>query len=180
MCRLVAVSALVVALTVALTGAASAQAMPFQASVTSTLVRGGGTLPSGACSNGAYSCGTANIAGYGAASWNLYVTNYAPVPTSCGSTYTATTYFTLASDRSTLVLNESGNLCAPGLNGNGYFMDGAKAYGHPFSGLGSWTIDTADSTGVFGSLTGGMGTGGTDTLQFDGAHAAGEYSGTLG
>jgi hypothetical protein len=34
--------------------------------------------------------------------------------------------------------------------------------------------------GVFGSLLGGPGTGGTDTLYFAGAHTAGSYSGTLG
>ena len=179
--RLIALSVPIVALSVAFTGAASAQTTPFQASVTSTLVRGGGPLPLGACSNGAFSCGTAEIAGYGAATWNLYVTNNTPSQTSCGSTYTATTYFTLVSDPgSTLVLDESGNLCAPGLDGNGYFKEGPNAWGHPFSALGAWTIDTVDSTGQFAGLLGGAGTGGTDALNYAGAHATGTYSGTLG
>jgi hypothetical protein len=174
--HLMLLAALLVALSVAFTGAASAQATPFQASVTATAL-----LPSGGCSDGAYSCGTANIAGYGAASWNLYVTGYTSVQTSCGSSYTAMTYFTLPSDGSTLVLNESGPLCGPGVDANGYFKGRfPRDYGRPYSALGTWTIDTTDSTGVFGSLLGGPGTGGTDTLYFAGAHTAGSYSGTLG
>jgi hypothetical protein len=166
----------------AFTGAASARTTSFQASVTATVLRGGGTVPAPVgCANGAYVCGTANVAGYGAASWNFYVTGETTVVSSCGSTYTAATYFTLASDpSSTLVLDESGNLCGPGLDGNGYFKQGAKAYGFPFTAFGTWTIDTTDSTGQFGGLLGGSGAGGTDALRFAGARIAGSYSGTLG
>jgi hypothetical protein len=165
----------------ALTGAASAQTTTFRASVTATNTRGQGTAPSEGCANAANECGTANIAGYGAASWNFYVTGDKVVASSCGSTYTATTYFTLASDpSSTLVINESGILCAPGLDGNGYFKEGTKASGYPFTALGTWTIDTSLSTGQFAGLLGGPGVGGTDTLHFGGAHVAGSYSGTLG
>jgi len=169
----------------AFAAAAAAQTTSFQASVTAKGARGAGTgqgtKPSTGCANGAYTCGTANIAGHGAASWNLYITSNTNVETSCGSTYTAITYFTLASDpSSTLVIDESGNLCGPGLNANGYFKEDPNASGHPFTALGTWTIDTTDSTGQFAGLLGGPDTGGTDTLQFDGAHIAGSYSGTLG
>src|SRR5579864_4022900 len=99
--HLMVLPAIAVALSAAFTGVASAQTL-FQASVSATGVRGGGPVLSSGCSNGAFYCGTANIAGYGAASWNLYVTGLTIVPTSCGSLYTATTDFTLASDRSTL------------------------------------------------------------------------------
>ena len=91
---------LVVVLGLAFTGVASAQT-PFQASVTSIA-----TLPSakaGGCLSGAFYCGTANIAGYGAADWNAFLTGVTIVPTSCGTTYTATTEFTLGSDGSTFV-----------------------------------------------------------------------------
>ncbi|HEY2656367.1 MAG TPA: hypothetical protein VGI55_11300, partial [Solirubrobacteraceae bacterium] len=137
----------------AFTGAASAQTTSFQANVTATMLRGGGTVSSAGCSNGAYSCGTANIAGYGAASWNLYATSATAVVSSCDSTYTATTYFTLASDpTSTLVIDESGYDCVPGLDGNGYFAENPDAWGHPFINFGTWTIDTTDSTGQFAGL----------------------------
>jgi hypothetical protein len=168
-----ALSALVAALSLAFTGTASAQTS-FQASVTFT-----GTRPAGPCSNGAYLCGTANIAGYGAASWNLYVTGFTSVPSPCGSTYTATTYFTLVSDPdSTLVLDEGGSFCGLGHDGaayRGYFNEGSTAFGHPFAIVGSWTVDPA-STGQFLGLTGS----GTDLVHVAGAHAAGTYSGTSG
>ena len=168
--RLMLVSALVVALSLAFTGAASAQT-PFQATVKATQ-----TLADAPCSNGAFACGTANLAGYGAASWNFYVTSVTVVPSSCGSSYTATTEFTLASDPgSTLVLDESGPLCGPGKDAAGYFKEGAKAYGHPFTFVGSWTVDPT-STGQFFGIAGA----GSDLVNVAGANVAGSYSGTLG
>ena len=172
--RLIVLPALVVAVSLAFAGAASAQT-PFQASVTSTV-----TLPA-PCSNGAFFCGTANIAGYGAASWDFgNVTNPTISDTPCGTTYTATTEFTLLSDpASTLVLDESGNVCGLGNDGaayRGYFPEGPKAYGHPFAIVGNWTVDPA-STGRFSGLTGS----GTNLMNVvAGAHAAGSYSGALG
>jgi hypothetical protein len=163
------VSALVVALSLAFTGAASAQT-PLQATVSAT------QLHPAPCSNGAFVCGTANLAGYGVASWNFFETGLTPVPTSCGSSYTATVDFTLASDpTSTLMLDESGNICAPGLDARSLFAEGSAAYGHPATVVGSWTVDRA-STGQFLGLTGS----GTDLLSTAGAHWAGSYSGTLG
>jgi hypothetical protein len=196
--RLIVLPALVVAMSIAFTGVASAST-PFQASVSYTGVRGGGTVPAnlfGSCSNGAFFCGTANIAGYGAASWNFYVTGNTNVQTSCDSTYTAVTEFTLAGDGSTLVLNESGYICGPGLNANGYFQEGSKApdghvnypFGHPQYPHGTWTVVTkcppqlpgappcSVPTGQFAGLSGS----GTDDLQAAGAHVAGTYSGPLG
>jgi hypothetical protein len=166
----------VAALSFAFTGAASAQT-PFQASVTFT-----GTLPfvkAGGCSNGASFCGTANIAGYGAASWNFYMLGFTAVPTPCGSTYQAMTDFTLVSDpSSTLVLDEGGSVCGLGDEGaafRGILAEPPKAFGHPFAIVGSWTVD-ATSTSQFSGLAGS----GTDLVNVAGAHAAGSYSGTLG
>jgi hypothetical protein len=172
--------ALVVALSLALTGAASAQTTPFQASVTFP-----GTLPSlraGGCANGAFFCGTANVAGYGAASWNFgNVTNPTISDTPCGSTYTATTEFTLVSDPgSTLVLDEGGQLCGLGNDGaayRGYFAQKGNKYawsGFPYAIVGNWTVDPT-STGVFSTL---VGESGVDLVHVSGAHIAGSYSGT--
>lgn len=148
--------------------------VPFQADVTATE-----TLPAGPCSNGAYICGTATLAGYGAASWDLYPTAYTPSVTPCGSSYAATTYFTLANDPgSTLVVDEAGSFCGLGHDGaayRGYFNEGSKAYGHPFAIVGGWTVDPA-STGQFSGLAGS----GTDRVNIAGAHVGGSYSGTLG
>ncbi len=155
------------------TEAAAAQTA-FQADVTATM-----PLPvtqKGACSNDAVYCGTADIAGYGAASWNLYLTGLTPSPTSCGSTYTATTDFTLTSDGSTLELNESGYVCGPGNDAAGFFSEGPNAYGSPNYPFGTWTVDTANSTGQFA----GLGGSGADALHVAGAHVSGNYTGTLG
>lgn len=167
-----AVSA-VALLSFAFAGSASAQTTSFQASVTGTLTR-----PSGGCSNGAYVCGTAEIAGYGDATWSVYVTGNTDVVSPCGSTYQAQTDFTLASDSgSTLVLDESGDLCGLGHDGaayRGYFAGGSSDFGHPFAVVGNWTVDTS-STGVFAGLNGS----GTDLMNIAGAHTAGSYSGTF-
>jgi hypothetical protein len=167
--HLILLPVLVVAVSLAFTGAASAQTA-FQADVTAK-----GTLPAGPCANGAFYCGTANIAGYGTASWNFFLTGVTISQTSCGSTYTATTEFTLA-DGSTLVVNEGGPVCGPGKDAAGYFSEGPKAFGHPNYPFGTWTVDTADSTGQFAGLSGS----GTDALHAAGAHASGSYTGTLG
>ncbi len=171
--RLMLLPALVVALSLTFTGAASAQA-PFQASVSSTA-----TLPGGFCANGAFYCGTANIAGYGAARWDWYVLGFTGAPGACGSTYQAMTEFTLASDPgSTLVVDEQGNLCGLGDDGaayRGYFAGGPKDFGRPYAIVGNWTVDPA-STGQFAGLSGS----GTDLVNTAGANVAGSYSGTLG
>jgi hypothetical protein len=168
--HLILLPALAVAASLAGTGAASAQTA-FQADVTAT-----GPVGAGPCSNGAFFCGTADIAGYGTASWDFFLTGYTISQTSCGSTYTATTDFTLASDGSTLAVNESGPICGPGKDAAGYFSEGPNAEGHPNYPDGAWTVDTTDSTGLFAGLSGS----GTDTLQAAGAHASGSYTGTLG
>lgn len=171
--HLLLLPALVVALSLGLTAAASAQT-PLEVSVTSTQ-----TLPDGPCPNTAYICGTANITGYGAASWNMYIGSPTISFTPCGSTNQETTYFTLDSDpSSTLVLDESDDLCGLGHDGaayRGYFAGGSREFGHPFAIVGVWNVDPA-STGDFYGLTGS----GTDSVNITGAHAAGSYSGTLG
>lgn len=186
--QLVLLSAVVLGLSFNFAGAASAQTT-FQAAVSANGPAGG------SCANGAYVCGTANIAGYGPASWDLFVLGNTNVDSPCGSTYQAQTDFTLASDpSSTLVLNESGDLCGLGHDGaayRGYFANGPKALGHPFAIVGSWTTATAAntdcstavvpgappcSTGQFAGLAGS----GTDLINVAGRHAGGSYSGTLG
>jgi hypothetical protein len=161
---------LLVALSLALAAPATAQTT-FQADVT-----GNTPMPVG-CSSGAFFCGTADIPGYGAASWNFYVDSLAVVSqTACGVAYTATTDFTLASDGSTLVLNESGYVCLPGKDGISFFAASPTSYGHPDYPHGTWTVNTADSTGQFAGLTGS----GTDDLHAAGAHVSGSYTGSLG
>jgi hypothetical protein len=169
---LVLLPALVVGLSLAFTGAASAQTVPFQASVNDIMQKG---QPSAPCPT-IYYCGSASIAGYGAAFWSFDESPNVP-PTPVGSDcfiYTGTSTFTLLSDpASTLVLNEDNFVfCNPGNSGNAPGWQ--RAYGHPGRGNGNWTVQTG--TGQFKGLTGGSG---TDTLRTNGARLEVTWSGTV-
>ena len=160
--------ALVVALSVSFTGAASAQTA-FQASVKGISPK---TKP---CAT--TFCGTASIAGYGPATWTINAISTTPASGPCpygppalasAFTYQATTTFEL-SDGSTLVLNESGLVCAPGNSASAP----PQSFGFPEYANSSWTVESA--TGQFSGLTGGAG---TDALHADGARISGTYRGT--
>jgi hypothetical protein len=188
---LVLLPTLVVGLSLAFTGAASAQTA-FQASVNHLTPIG---LPSASCPT-AYYCGTANIAGYGDASW-WFDSPTLPTPAvgSDCSSYTGTSVFTLVNDpASTLVLNENNVvLCHPGNSGN--TPGWQYSYGHPNRGPGgTWTVCHAPdsvfgcgftnpidgvkipiSSGVFSTLN----ASGTDTLFTNGAVLKVAWSGTV-
>jgi hypothetical protein len=171
--RLIGLPALVILVSLTFTAAASAQtAVPFQASVNDISQNG---QPSAPCPT-IYYCGSASIAGYGAAFWSFDESPKVP-PTPLGLDcflYTGTSTFTLLSDGSTLVLNEENVLlCHPGNSGNtpGFQL---PAYGHPNSGNGNWTLQKGN--GQFKGLTGGSG---TDTLRTNGALLELTWSGTV-
>jgi hypothetical protein len=111
---------LVVGLSLAFAGAASAQTIvPFQATVDNISTNGVGN-PGPSCVT--YYCGNAIIAGYGAALWQFAESpDVQPTPV-VGSDcwhYTGTSTFTLVRDGSALVLNESNVVaCFPGNSGN--------------------------------------------------------------
>jgi hypothetical protein len=167
---------LVVALSLAFTASASAQTA-FQASVTAN------TPKPKPCSNPGF-CGTADIAGYGPATYTTIVTSEtnvssAPCPppfppgSSSAFAYTMTDTFQLLSDGSTLVVDESGLVCTPGNSQAGITPAGS----FPAYASASWTVDTTQPpTGQFAGLTGS----GTDAGHSAGAHLSLIYSGTLG
>jgi hypothetical protein len=156
--------ALVVGLSLAVAGGASAQA-GFQATVKDHRPK---PKP---CANGDFICGSATT-NYGDATWTFNPTTETPPPpgASCGS-YTATVTFALGdASSSTLVLDENGTVCGP--PGNSLFAPGQQhSYGNPFYLTGSWIVETA--TGTFGSIA--VGSGGTDTVHLAGSHASGTY-----
>jgi hypothetical protein len=192
---LVLLPALVVGLSLAFTGAASAQtAVPFQASVNQISTNGNGH-PGPPCPN-SYYCGNASIAGYGPAFWSFDESlNVPPAPdgSDC-SLYTGTSTFTLVNDpSSTLVLNEDFVFCHPGNSGNtpNFWKN---TYGHPGFGGGTWTVcheasahygcglpdpnsdqNIPISSGVFS----GLNASGTDTLRTNGALFEDTWSGTV-
>src|SRR3954447_11322972 len=172
---LVLLPALVVGLSLAFTGAASALTVPFQASVNDITPIGPPSARSWPCPT-IYYCGSASIAGYGAAFWSFDESPNVP-PTPVGSdcfSLTGTSTFTLLSDLpSTLVLSEENFVfCHPGNSGN--TPGWQYAVGHPGRGHGNWTVQTG--TGQFSGLAGGSG---TDTLRTNGALLEVAWSGTV-
>ena len=149
---------LAVAMMLAVATTAAAQT-GFRADVTATVPK---PQP---CADGAFFCGTANITGYGSANWSFTLTALTQEGT-CAS-YSADVRFVLA-DGSTLALSENGSACGPGASNLSHAS--ANSYGHPGTADGAWTVDSA--TGQFTGTAGG----GTDTVRFAGAHAAGSYS----
>jgi hypothetical protein len=160
--RLLLLPALVVALSLAVAGGASAQA-GFQATV-----KGNNPKPK-PCPNGDYVCGSATT-NDGDATWTFDPTGETPPPPGapCGS-YEATVTFALSDGSSTLVLDENGTICGPG---NSIWAPGQlHSNGNPFYLTGSWMVETA--TGEFSSIP--VGTTGTDALHIAGAHSSGMY-----
>jgi hypothetical protein len=115
-------------------------------------------------------CGSANIAGYGPATWTLNgaVTSST---TPCFS-YTGTTTLQLLSGDGTLVLDETGTACSPGNSASAPRKDW---FGVGFFVNASWRVDPVASTGIFAGVTGG----GTDTGHSVGTSTIVTYTGTL-
>lgn len=79
-----------------------------------------------------------------------------------------------ASPSPTLGLTESGYVWAPGKDAASFFKSGPNSVGHPVYIHGTWTVDSADSTGQFA----GLGGSGADTLHAARGHVSGSYSGS--
>jgi hypothetical protein len=193
---LIVLPALAVGLSLAFTGAASAQTTV--ASVDNLSTNGPGN-PGVPCPNQFY-CGTANIPGYGAAFWSFNSPNPNPTPDGpdCYD-YTGTSTLTLLNypTFSQLVLNETNeHFCFPGNSGNtpNFWKNWTNTYGHhnpyghPNRGGGNWSVcnaNTANSTtgcggntvssGAFQNWTGS----GTDSLQSNGARITATWVGTV-
>lgn len=162
--RLLLLPALVVGLTLAAAGAASAQAGSFQATV-----KGHNPRPQ-PCPNGDYVCGSATT-NHGVATWTFAPTSETPPPPGapCGSIEATVTFALDDASSSTLVLDESDTICGPG---SSIWAPGQMhSDGNPFDLTGSWTVETA--TGELNSIP--IGTTGTDALHIAGAQVSGTY-----
>ena len=162
--RLLVAVLLASVVTSATTPAAAIEATAFNAVISDKLRK-----PEGACPDGAFRCGQAEIDGFGAAEWKFYVTSFVPSSASCGD-YTAMATFTLADD-SALVVQESGTVCAPGKS---FFATPGFSWGNPDQAIGSWEVQSG--SGQFAGVTGG---GGTDHIRSAGADVRGIYTGSL-
>jgi hypothetical protein len=95
-------------------------------------------------------CGTGTVAGYGAATSAFDITDFAPIGDTNCADLSAVRTITLASDGSTLELDEVGIVCFPG---NSSFAPGAqKSFGNP--GTIETTFTVSGGTGVFEGATG--------------------------
>ena len=142
---------------------APAQAAEIGITVTGTTTRPVGPSPD--CT--AFACLSAQVAGFGAATWQYYPGETVPFSTSCG-TLSATAVITLADGNGELTLAETDVVCNPGASYNapGSF----KSYGNPFRITGTFTVVSA--TGSLSGLTGG----GTVTVSGNGARLAASYT----
>ena len=115
-------------------------------------------------------CGTANVAGYGPATWTFdvsYLSNYGDPTPQC-ATYTASGEFVLNNGDGTLAYDESGTVCAPG---SSVIAPRRGIFNPPWTVItGSWTVD--GGTGAFAGATGG----GTDSAKITGPEAGGTYT----
>jgi hypothetical protein len=155
--------ALVVALSLAFTGAASAQGFHASAKATG---------PTGFANCTAFACGTAQIDGYGPASFTFILNSFAPTSSPGCFSYSAVDLFALSDSISTLSLNEAGTVCGPGFSAVAQ-PPGSNENGHPGFGTGSWSVGTA--TGRFSGLADATG---SDTLKTAGNVFLGTYAGT--
>jgi hypothetical protein len=161
--RLILLPAIVVAVSLAFTEAASAQPV-FRASLKAT----GPTSPP--CS--AFVCGTASIDGYGPASFTWTLNSLTPTSNPACFSYSAVVLFALSDGISTLSLNEAGLVCGPGFSAVAQ-PPGSNENGHPGFATGSWSVGAA--TGQFSGLTDATG---ADTFRVAGNAFLGAYAGT--
>jgi len=116
-------------------------------------------------------CGTGTVAGYGAAMSTFDITDFAPIGDTNCADLSAVRTITLASDGSTLELDEVGTVCFPG---NSSFAPGAqKSFGNP--GKIETTFAVSGGSGVFDGATGS----GTDSDMPAGDSGHASLSGTL-
>jgi hypothetical protein len=164
--------AAVLAASGAFAGVASAQT-PFQATV-----KANDPSPAGC----AFICGTADIAGYGHATWTwtppsdfAAVNGPQCIPYGDRGIFAQVTFVLPDALNSTLLLNESGSVCTPG-GSNAFQPYGPTApVGHPTHVNGSWSV--ASATGQFAGLNGAKG---NDALHAAGRETSGSYTVTPG
>jgi hypothetical protein len=115
-------------------------------------------------------CGTADVAGYGPASWTFDVSslsNYGDPTPQC-ATYAASGEFVLTDGGGTLIYDEIGTVCAPG---NSVLAPRRGIFNPPWTVIaGKWKVD-----GGTGAFTGATGRG-TDSAKITGPEARGTYT----
>jgi hypothetical protein len=107
-------------------------------------------------------CGVGTVAGYGAATITILDETFDEIPDSACFAVTRVEEIALLDASGTLVLESSGTFCRPG--GSGDSNAGPSSYGAPGRWDLQFTIDGADSTGIFQGVSGT----GTETMGANG------------
>jgi hypothetical protein len=118
-------------------------------------------------------CGVGSVAGYGAATITILDESFAEIPGSDCLAVTRTEEIDLTNGTGSLILDSSGTFCRPG--GSGDSHAGPSSYGAPGKFTLSYTIDSADSTGIFAGVTGS----GIETMTVAGGIGVWRLTGTL-
>jgi hypothetical protein len=162
---ILAVAGLVVTLVLAALPASAKTTVAFSAEFKETF----GRANSKPCSH--FLCGVGTVAGFGSATSAFDLTDFAPIEgTNCGN-LEGIRVITLASDGSTLTLDETGTVCFPGQSS---FAPGAQmSFGNPADINTTWTVDRG--TGVFRGAKGS----GTDSDHNSGDEGHASLKGTL-
>ena len=101
-------------------------------------------------------CGVGSLQGFGQAEFDVFDSNFQPVPgTNCLS-FDKMDDITLLGSTSTLALVGSGTLCFPGNSGNVPPSPSNQDYGHPGFWTTLLTVDGSASTGVFSGAAGNV------------------------
>jgi hypothetical protein len=164
------------ALTAALTagvGAAGAQAPPSMLRGTFKVLFPKGHPASNApCPSDAF-CGAGALVGFGPATVTILDESFADIEGSSCLAVERTESIDLLDGSGSLVIQSSGTFCRPG--GSGDSHAGPQSYGSPGRFLFSFTVDGADSTGVFAGATGD----GTEEMNVSGGVGVWLFSGRI-
>lgn len=118
-------------------------------------------------------CGVGRVAGYGAATITILDESFSEIPGSDCLAVTRTEEIDLRSGAGSLVLVSSGTFCRPGGSGNSHASP--SSYGAPGKFTLSYTIDSANSTGIFAGAKGS----GSETMTVAGGIGVWRLSGTI-
>jgi hypothetical protein len=116
-------------------------------------------------------CGVGAVAGYGAATITILEETFDEIPDSACFAVTRVEEIALLNASGTLVLDSSGTFCRPG--GSGESNAGPSSYGAPGRWDLQFTVDGADSTGVFLGASGA----GSETMGANGGVGVWHLSG---
>jgi hypothetical protein len=118
-------------------------------------------------------CGVGSLAGYGAATITILDETFDEIPGSPCFAVTRVEQVDLLNGRGTLVIGSAGTFCRPG--GSGDSHAGPSSYGGPGRWNLAFTVDGAQSTGVFAGASGN----GTETMGANGGVGVWHLAGSL-